>query len=161
MTRFHFEGDESKFFGCPKAYMEFLGQGWDLSLNCDLSHNCSNVGSLTHCSEPGIEPVSLCPQDAADPIVPQLKLWNKITFKAGPGRKKNFLAVPVVYGSSRARDWIPVAAVTYIVVVTRILKWLCHSRNSRTGKNFNLKFSVPLSHYTPSPLAVYCALYIN
>ena len=31
---------------------------------------------LTHCARPGIEPVSWCYRDAADPIVPQRELWS-------------------------------------------------------------------------------------
>ena len=54
--------------------MEFLGQGCGPSCNCDWSHSCSNTRSLPHCTGLGIEPMSLCSQDAADPIVPQQEL---------------------------------------------------------------------------------------
>ena len=39
-------------------HMEFPHQGSDLSYSCDLSHSCSNKGSLTHCAVQGIKPVS-------------------------------------------------------------------------------------------------------
>ena len=39
-------------------HMEFPGQGSDLSHGCILSHSCSSTGSLTHCTGPGIKPVS-------------------------------------------------------------------------------------------------------
>ena len=32
-----------------------VGQGSNLSYNCDLCHSCSNPRSLTHCTGPGIE----------------------------------------------------------------------------------------------------------
>ena len=55
-------------------HMEFPGQGSDPSRGCNLSHSCSNTGSLTHCAGPGIKPVTQCSQDAADPVVPQQEL---------------------------------------------------------------------------------------
>ena len=58
--------------------MAFPGQGSDLShsreLSCDLSHSWGNARSLTLCARPGIEPVSQCSQDTADPIAPQREL---------------------------------------------------------------------------------------
>ena len=48
--------------------MECPGQRSDPSHGCDLSHSCGNTISLTHCTGPGIEPVS---QDATDPFAPQ------------------------------------------------------------------------------------------
>ena len=57
-------------------HMEFLDQGSDPSHSCDLSHSCSNAGSLTHCARPGLEPASQRSQDAANPIVPQPELLN-------------------------------------------------------------------------------------
>ena len=59
-----------KFFGHTTAY----GQGSDLSCSCNLCHNCSNVGSLTHCAGPAIKPISQCYRDATDPIAPQQEL---------------------------------------------------------------------------------------
>ena len=55
-------------------HMEFLGQGSDLSYVYNLTCSCSNVGFLTHCAGPGIEPMSQCSQDAANPIVPWWEL---------------------------------------------------------------------------------------
>ena len=54
--------------------MEFLDQGSDPSRSCNLSCSCSNTRRLTHCAEPGIEPVSQPSQVAADPTVPQWEL---------------------------------------------------------------------------------------
>ena len=51
-------------------HMKLLGQGSDPSCSLDLSCNCGNAGSLTHCARLGIESVSQCSQDAADPLVP-------------------------------------------------------------------------------------------
>ena len=51
--------------------MENLGQGSDLSYSRDLSCNCGNVGFLSHCARPVIEPMSQDSQDVIDPIVPQ------------------------------------------------------------------------------------------
>ena len=55
-------------------HMEFLGQGSDPSHSCKPSCICDNSGSLTHCSGPGIEPMSQCPQNASNPIVTQQEL---------------------------------------------------------------------------------------
>ena len=38
------------FFLAALRHMEFPGQGSDLSHSVDLSHSCSNTGSLTHCA---------------------------------------------------------------------------------------------------------------
>ena len=54
------------FFLATPWHMEFLGQGSDLSHNCDLCPNCCNAGSLTHCVRLGIEPVSQGCRDAAN-----------------------------------------------------------------------------------------------
>ena len=43
-------------------HREFLGQGSDLSYSCDLSSNCSNTGSFTHCARLGIVPASQRPK---------------------------------------------------------------------------------------------------
>lgn len=58
--------------------MEFPGQGSDPSYICDLrySGSCSNTRSLTHFAELGIEHVSQCSRDAADPFVPQWELMD-------------------------------------------------------------------------------------
>ena len=40
-------------------HMEFPGQESNMSRSGDLHHSCGNAGSLTHCSGPGVEPVSL------------------------------------------------------------------------------------------------------
>ena len=55
-------------------YVEFLGQGSDLSRSCDLFRSCSNTGFLIHCARQGIEAASQRSRDAADPVVPQLAL---------------------------------------------------------------------------------------
>ena len=34
----------------------------------------ATVDPLTHCARPGIEPLSQCSQEAADPVVPQREL---------------------------------------------------------------------------------------
>lgn len=59
----------SLFFFFPFFFVSFLlgiwkfpGQGWTLSCRCNLCHNCSNTGSLTHCAIPGIEPVFGTPE---------------------------------------------------------------------------------------------------
>ena len=52
-------------------HTDFLGQGSDPSRSRELRRSCGNTGSLTHCAGLGIEPVSQCFQDAADPVVPQ------------------------------------------------------------------------------------------
>ena len=61
------------FFGHPRR-MEFPGQGSDLSCSCDLCHSCSNMGSLTYCAGPGIEPTSQRSREATDPVAPQREL---------------------------------------------------------------------------------------
>lgn len=55
-------------------HMEFQGQGSDPSQGHDLSQNCSNIESLTHCAGPGIEPVSQRSQEAPDSIL----LWQEL-----------------------------------------------------------------------------------
>lgn len=52
------------FFLATPQHKEILAQGSDLSRSCDPSHSCR---SLTHCVEPGIEPVSWHTQDTTDP----------------------------------------------------------------------------------------------
>ena len=61
------------FLAAPR-HMEFMGQGSDPSHSHDLSHSCSNAGSLTHCGRPRIEPVTQHSQDSTDSIVPQEEL---------------------------------------------------------------------------------------
>ena len=46
----------SFFFLAVLRHMEFPGQGSDPSHNCNLSHSCSNAGSLTHCARLRIKP---------------------------------------------------------------------------------------------------------
>ena len=55
--------------------MDFPGQG------SDPSHSCDSFRSLTHCGGPGIEPVSLCSREVADPMAPQWKLLLPFFFK--------------------------------------------------------------------------------
>ena len=54
---------KQKTFLTTPWYMELLGQGSDLSCSLDLSQNCGNSRSLTHCSRLGIKPTSQCSQD--------------------------------------------------------------------------------------------------
>ena len=51
------------------GHMELLSQGSDAAAVAALD-------PLTHCSRPGIEPVSWCCRDAADPVAPQQELQN-------------------------------------------------------------------------------------
>ena len=45
------------FFGHPRGIWIFPDQGIsNLSWNWDLRYSCSNAGSLTHCSGPGVSP---------------------------------------------------------------------------------------------------------
>ena len=68
------------FLGCTQGVWKFLGQGLLLSLSCSLHHSCSNTGSLTHCTGPGIELAP--PQKQADqqPNVLQWKLSDGFFF---------------------------------------------------------------------------------
>lgn len=61
----------SPFFDCSVAYgvPGAKGQIWTAVYN--LSHGYGNAGSLTHCAQLGIKPMSQWSQDAADPIGPQ------------------------------------------------------------------------------------------
>lgn len=54
-------------FGLPEAY-GFRGQ------RADPSYSCGNVGSLTHCTCLGIEPVSQHSQEAANLVGAQREL---------------------------------------------------------------------------------------
>ena len=58
-------------------HMDFLGLGSDPSHSHDLSWNCNNTTSLTHCAGPGIKPVTQHSQDATDSIAPQQELLIK------------------------------------------------------------------------------------
>ena len=58
-------------FLATSRHVEFLAQGSGQSCSCNLSHSCSNAGSLIHSAGPGIKHVSQRSQDAADPIVLQ------------------------------------------------------------------------------------------
>ena len=51
--------------------MEFPGQG------SDPSRSCGNARSLTHCTGPGVEPVSQHSRDAINPIAPERELHPK------------------------------------------------------------------------------------
>ena len=55
-------------------HIEFPGQGSDVSHSCDPCHGWGSDGSFTHCAVPGIELVSQCSKDAADPIALQWEL---------------------------------------------------------------------------------------
>ena len=59
------------FFFATQQHMEFPGQGSDPSYSCSLCRRCSNAGFLTHCTGPGVEPVSWRCRNAADLIAPQ------------------------------------------------------------------------------------------
>ena len=48
----------------------------DLSCSCNLCHSCGNARSLTHCSRPGITPVTQPSQDATDSIAPWQELYQ-------------------------------------------------------------------------------------
>ena len=61
-------------FWPPLWHIELLGQGSDLNHIRDLRLSCGNARSLTHCAGLGIEPMSQCCQDAANPIAPQWEL---------------------------------------------------------------------------------------
>ena len=59
-------------------HMEFPGHmlATDQSHSCDGSHSCGNARSLTLCARPGIEPMSHCFQDAANPVgTPKLSFF--------------------------------------------------------------------------------------
>ena len=67
----------------------FFGHFWprciwssDQSHSCDLSHSCSNAGSLTHCAGQGMDPTSQGSQEAVDTIVPQQEFLKGILLKA-------------------------------------------------------------------------------
>ena len=45
------------FFGPTCDIWQFLGHRLNLSCSCDVSHSCSNISSLTHCTRLWIEPV--------------------------------------------------------------------------------------------------------
>ena len=62
------------FFWSPCSILELLGQGSNQSHSRELSHNCDNARSLTHCAGLGIEPISQCSQDVANPAAPQQDL---------------------------------------------------------------------------------------
>ena len=57
-------------------HMEFLGQGSDLSCSCNLYAAVAVPDPLTHCSRPGIEPVSWYCRDATNLLVPQWELLD-------------------------------------------------------------------------------------
>ena len=71
----HFPGSFEKwklflfFLLAAPWHMEFLGQASDPSCSCDLSRNCSNTRSLTHCARLDIKPASQGPQDNKMPPV--------------------------------------------------------------------------------------------
>ena len=103
-------------------YMEFPGQGSDLNFCCYLGYSCSNARSLTHCAEPGIEPVSQCSQEAADPIAIQQELQRFVSFVFWVFFFL-FRAAPMAYRSSQARDRIGATA-----------PGLCHSHSKARSK---------------------------
>lgn len=58
-------------------HIQFPGQRSDLSPSNDLSHNCSNPGSLIYCARPGIKPMAQCSQDTCNPIAPQWEFLSR------------------------------------------------------------------------------------
>jgi len=64
----------SFFGGATPRHTEFPDQKLGPSHSHDLSCSCSNDRSLTHCAGQGIESLSQCFQDAANPLVPQQEL---------------------------------------------------------------------------------------
>ena len=71
----------SKYFNTSFLYMEFLGQGSDPSCSCDLRHNCSNPGPLTHCAGPGVKPMPWHCRDTANPIASQWERQYKFLYE--------------------------------------------------------------------------------
>lgn len=69
------------FFGYPR-HMELVGQGSDLSHGRKLRLSCGNAGSLTHRAQGRIDPKSQCSQNAANPIVLQWELPERISLQA-------------------------------------------------------------------------------
>ena len=61
------------FLAAPWHEASF-GHGSDPSPSCDLYRSCGNRGSLTHRAGLGIEPVSRCSRDTANPIAPLQEL---------------------------------------------------------------------------------------
>ena len=55
-------------------HMQFLGQGSDLSLSWDLYCSCSNTGSLSHWTGPGIKRASWHCRHTTNPVAPQREL---------------------------------------------------------------------------------------
>ena len=62
--------------------MELVGQGSDLSHGRKLRLSCGNAGSLTHRARGRIDPKSQCSQNAANPIVLQWELPERISLQA-------------------------------------------------------------------------------
>ena len=101
------------FFSLTLSIWRFPGQG------LNLSHSCSNVGSLTHCTGPGIEPAPLERQagsltHCATGGTPRMSHFRCLFFFFFFFLL--FRATPTAYGVSRARG--PVGAVA---------TGLCHS----------------------------------
>ena len=61
------------FFGHPEAH-KVPGQGSDPATVVTYAATMAMPDPLTHCGGTGIEPVSQCCGDIADPIVPQWDL---------------------------------------------------------------------------------------
>ena len=75
-TLLHSEGTSLFLFFslATPSYMEFLGQGSDLSFSCHLS------GILNPLCWLGIEPAPQCSQDAANPVAPQRELQKSLFY---------------------------------------------------------------------------------
>lgn len=88
---FDFSGTDPEFFflfclpppapHCPCIW-SFPAKDQIQGSSHDLSHICSNAGSFTHCSGPGIEPVTQHSQDTPYPLVPKRELQTQRFFIA-------------------------------------------------------------------------------
>lgn len=80
-------------FWPPPWHREFPGRGSDPSQSRDLHCICSHAGSLTHSSQPGIEPGSCCSQDAVDPVASQ---WELPTSSFNVSGAFSFCVIPTL-----------------------------------------------------------------
>lgn len=69
-------------FLATMRHLELVGQGSDLSHGRRLRLSCGNAVSLTHRAQGRIDPKSQCSQNAANPIVLQWELPERISLQA-------------------------------------------------------------------------------
>lgn len=112
------------FFFCwpPCGIWSYWTRDQIQSHSCDLSRNCSNAESLTHCARPAIQLTSQCSKDATNPIVPRSHSGSSYPF--------------LLNGCAEAHggSWVEYQTSTSTVTQAAAVGLLTHSTTAGTPK---------------------------